>query len=154
LLLATVLAGGAPLALLLAAADAAPAAAGPAQARSEAASQAPASSPAPAAAKPAAAPDLAAIVSEIRSAVTQITTLRKSATQSGDKIKEACLYDRLRSLAQTLDSAQVAHVAHESAEQRGDMAQAQSEQARAEKALELAHKLRSDAENCVGNELR
>jgi hypothetical protein len=94
------------------------------------------------------------VVSEIRSAVTQITALRKSATQGGDKVKEACLYDRLRSLAQTLDSAQVAQVGYESALVRGDKTRAQSEQARADKALELAHKLRSDAENCVGNELR
>lgn len=98
--------------------------------------------------------DLAAIVSEIRSSVSQITALRKSALQSGDKVKESCLYDRLRSLAQTLDSAQAAHVAHEAAVARGEQATARSEQARAHKALELSHKLRSDAENCVGNELR
>ena len=91
---------------------------------------------------------------EIRSSVSQITALRKSATQSGDKVKEACLYDRLRSLAQTLDSAQVAQVGSESALAHGDKERARSEQARADKALELAHKLRSDAENCVGNELR
>lgn len=119
----------------------------------------PAAAPATATASPAApdasAPtDLAAIVSEIRSSVTQITALRKSALQSGDKVKESCLYDRLRSLSQTLDSAQAAHVGYEAAAARGEQAVARSEQARGKKALELAHKLRSDAENCVGNELR
>ncbi len=116
----------------------------------------PAAATAPAA--PAAAPsgpsDLTAVVTEIRSSVAQITALRKSAVQSGDKVKESCLYDRLRSLAQTLDSAQIAHAGYDSAVARGESDKARSEQARAKKALELAHKLRSDAENCVGNELR
>ena len=110
--------------------------------------------PAAASTAPSAPTDLAAIVSEIRSSVTQITALRKSALQSGDKVKESCLYDRLRSLSQTLDSAQAAHVGYEAAAARGEAATARSEQARGKKALELAHKLRSDAENCVGNELR
>lgn len=105
-------------------------------------------------AAPASPAALAAVVSEIRSSVAQITALRKSAAQSGDKVKESCLYDRLRSLAQTLDSAQIAHAGYESATARGESDKARSEQARAQKALELAHKLRSDAENCVGNELR
>lgn len=105
-------------------------------------------------AAPAGPATLAAVVSEIRSSVAQITALRKSAAQSGDKVKESCLYDRLRSLAQTLDSAQIAHAGYESATARGESDKARSEQARAQKALELAHKLRSDAENCVGNELR
>lgn len=94
------------------------------------------------------------MVTEIRSSVAQITALRKSAMQSGDKVKESCLYDRLRSLAQTLDSAQIAHAGYENAVARGESDKARSEQARGKKALELAHKLRSDAENCVGNELR
>ena len=94
------------------------------------------------------------MVTEIRSSVAQITALRKSALQSGDKVKESCLYDRLRSLAQTLDSAQLAHAGYENAVARGESDKARSEQARGKKALELAHKLRSDAENCVGNELR
>lgn len=118
-----------------------------------AATAAPASAT-PAAAASAASTDLGAIVSEIRSSVTQITALRKSALQSGDKVKESCLYDRLRSLSQTLDSAQAANVGYEAAAARGEAAAARSEQARGKKALELAHKLRSDAENCVGNELR
>lgn len=109
---------------------------------------------APASTAPSAPTDLAAIVSEIRSSVTQITALRKSALQSGDKVKESCLYDRLRSLSQTLDSAQAANVGYEAAAAHGEAATARSEQARGKKALELAHKLRSDAENCVGNELR
>jgi hypothetical protein len=123
----------------------------PAQVHAAAPAAAP-SPPAPAAAP--ATPDVAAEVSEIRSAVHQITELRKAAQQSGDKIKETCLYDRLRSLSQTLESAQTAQVAYEGAQRRGDKAQARSEQARADKALELMHKLRSDAENCIGNELR
>ena len=107
-----------------------------------------------AAAAPSAPSELQAVVTEIRSSVAQITALRKSAVQSGDKVKESCLYDRLRSLAQTLDSAQIAHAGYENAVARGESDKARSEQARAKKALELAHKLRSDAENCVGNELR
>jgi hypothetical protein len=112
------------------------------------------SNPTAGSAAPAGPAALAAVVSEIRSSVAQITALRKSAAQSGDKVKESCLYDRLRSLAQTLDSAQIAHAGYESATARGESDKARSEQARAQKALELAHKLRSDAENCVGNELR
>lgn len=103
---------------------------------------------------PASPSSLTAVVSEIRSSVAQITALRKSAAQSGDKVKESCLYDRLRSLAQTLDSAQLAHAGYENATAHGESDKARSELARAQKALELAHKLRSDAENCVGNELR
>lgn len=156
---ALVVALGAPAAFAQPASESAPAAAAtPAPAAtptrtspSTAPTEVTATLPAAATAAPT---DLGAIVSEIRSSVTQITALRKSALQSGDKVKESCLYDRLRSLSQTLDSAQAANVGYEAAAARGEAAAARSEQARGKKALELAHKLRSDAENCVGNELR
>lgn len=106
--------------------------------------------------KPAAAPtvDFAAVLFEVRSAVTQVAGLRKSASAQGDKIKEACLYERLRALSQTAESTQIARVAWESASERSDAAAMAAEKGRAQKALELAQKLRSDAENCVGSELR
>lgn len=106
--------------------------------------------------KPAAAPtvDFAAVLFEVRSAVTQVAGLRKSASAQGDKIKEACLYERLRALSQTAESTQIARVAWENASERSDAAAMAAEKGRAHKALELAQKLRTDAENCVGSELR
>ncbi len=59
--------------------------------------------------------DFASVLAEMRSAVSQVSTLRQRADKSGDKLKEACLYERLRAMAQAVDSAQVAQVAWEGA---------------------------------------
>ena len=59
-------------------------------------------------------------ITEQRSSVNQVMQLRKSAADKGDKVKESCLYERLRGLSQTLDSTLVAVAALEAAGARGD----------------------------------
>ena len=87
-------------------------------------------------------------ITEQRSSVNQVMQLRKSAADKGDKVKESCLYERLRGLSQTLDSTLVAVAALEAAGARGDQ---KSE--RVARGLELSRQLRTDAEGCVGGEL-
>lgn len=92
-------------------------------------------------------------IAEQRSSVSQVQALRKSATDKGDKVKEACLYERLRGLQQTFESTQVAIAALEAAIARGDQAGEKAERERVQRALDLSRQLRTDAEGCVGNEL-
>ena len=92
-------------------------------------------------------------IAEQRSSVSQVQALRKSATDKGDKVKEACLYERLRGLQQTFESTQVAIAALEAAIARGDQAGERAERERVQRALDLSRQLRTDAEGCVGNEL-
>ena len=92
-------------------------------------------------------------IAEQRSSVSQVQALRKSATDKGDKVKEACLYERLRGLQQTFESTQVAIAALEAAIARGDQAGEKAERERVQRALDLSRQLRIDAEGCVGNEL-
>jgi hypothetical protein len=97
--------------------------------------------------------DIKLAITEQRSSVSQVTALRKSAADKGDKVKEACLYERLRGLQQTFESTQVAVAALEAAIARGDQASERSERERVQRALDLSRQLRTDAEGCVGNEL-
>lgn len=92
-------------------------------------------------------------IAEQRSSVSQVQALRKSATEKGDKVKESCLYERLRGLQQTFESTQVAIAALEAAIARGDQAGEKAERERVQRALDLSRQLRTDAEGCVGNEL-
>ena len=92
-------------------------------------------------------------ISEQRLSISQVTALRKTASEKGDKVKESCLYERLRGLQQTLESTQVAIAALEAATARTDQASERAERERVQKALELSRQLRTDAEGCVGNEL-
>jgi len=92
-------------------------------------------------------------ITEQRLSVSQVTVLRKSAADKGDKVKESCLYERLRGLQQTFESTQVAVAALEAAIARGDQASERSERERVQRALDLSRQLRTDAEGCVGNEL-
>lgn len=92
-------------------------------------------------------------LSEQRSSVSQVQALRKTSADKGDKVKELCLYERLRGLQQTLESTQVAVAALEAATARGDQAAEKAERERLSRALELSRQLRTDAEGCVGGEL-
>ncbi len=92
-------------------------------------------------------------IAEQRSSVGQVQALRKTSADKGDKVKELCLYERLRGLQQTLESTQVAVAALESATARGDQAAEKAERERVSRALELSRQLRTDAEGCVGGEL-
>ena len=92
-------------------------------------------------------------ITEQRSSVSQVMQLRKSAADKGDKVKESCLYERLRGLSQTLDSTLVAVAALEAAGARGDQKSERAERERVARALELSRQLRTDAEGCVGGEL-
>lgn len=124
----------------------------PASTPTPASTQAPAVTATPA--TPAApAVDSKLAIAEQRSSVSQVQALRKSATDKGDKVKEACLYERLRGLQQTFESTQVAIAALEAAVARGDQAGEKAERERVQRALDLSRQLRTDAEGCVGNEL-
>jgi len=113
---------------------------------------APASTPA---APPALAPvNFAATLRDLRGALREVSELRQTVKKRGDAVKEACVYERQRAIAQAVDSTEEAQVAWEGAVKRGESGQAQKELARAEKAAELVRKLVSAAENCVGEELR
>ncbi len=92
-------------------------------------------------------------IAEQRLSVSQVTSLRKAALEKADKVKEICLYERLRGLQQTLESTQVAVAALEAAVASGNQANERAERERVQKALELSRQLRTDAEGCVGNEL-
>lgn len=100
--------------------------------------------------------DFVATLRELRGALREVSELRQTVKKRGDAIKEACVYERQRAIAQAVDSTEEAQVAWERAMKRGEAGrtQAQKEQARAEKAAELVRKLVSAAENCVGEELR
>ncbi len=95
--------------------------------------------------------DFVAVLRELRSALHEVSTQRAAAQKGGDKVREICLYERQRSLAQALESAEVARVAWESAKQYGELSRARDEQARAQRALELGRSLRSAAESCGGS---
>lgn len=91
---------------------------------------------------------------EMRAALREVSEHRKAAQQRGDKLKEACLYERQRAIAQAVDSTEVAAVSFEAANKLGEAGKAQAEIARAEKAVELVRTLRTAAEACIGEELR
>lgn len=95
--------------------------------------------------------DFVAVLRELRSAVHEVSTQRAEAQKAGDKVREICLYERQRSLAQALESAEAARVAWETANQASDAAKVRTEQARAQRALELGRGLRSAAESCGGS---
>lgn len=99
-------------------------------------------------------PSFTTAVSELRATVTQVQALRKQAGERGDKVKEACLYERQRALSQIVDSSQEAQVAWEAATKKGDKEKARTEEERLKKALELGRSLRGEAESCVGGELK
>lgn len=89
---------------------------------------------------------------EQRLSVQQVAAMRKTAMEKGDKVKELCLYDRLRGLQQTLESTQVAVAALEAALARNDAASEKSERERLQRTLDLSRQFRTDAEACVGGE--
>lgn len=93
------------------------------------------------------------VLSEMRSAVAHTSDLRTLSDKAGDKIKETCVYERLRGMMQAVSSAEVAQVAWESALARNDGEAAKAEVGRAQQALELVRKMRNEADNCVGKEL-
>ena len=95
--------------------------------------------------------EFVALLRELRSAVHEVSTQRAAAQKGGDKVREICLYERQRALAQALESAETARVAWESANQAGDTSRAQTEQGRAQQALRLGRSLRSAAESCGGS---
>lgn len=116
-----------------------------------------AASATPVAASPVAASaelDFAATLREMRSALREVAAQREGAQKKADKIKEACLYERQRAIAQAVDSAEVAQVGWELAVKQGETVKARDEQARALKAVELVRSLRGAAESCIGEELR
>jgi len=103
-----------------------------------------------------AAPDLAATLTEMRTALREVSSHRQNAQKAGDKLKEACLYERQRAIAQAVDSTEAAQVSWEVAMKQGEAgkARAAEEEARAGKAMALVRALRGAAETCVGEELR
>jgi hypothetical protein len=103
-----------------------------------------------------AVPDFAATLKEMRAALREVSSQRQNAAKRGDKLKEACLYERQRAIAQAVDSTEAAQVAWEAAVKQGEAgkAAAQKELLRADKAIELVRALHSAAEACVGEELR
>ena len=109
-----------------------------------------------AAAEPAEGPaptvDFAGTLRELRSAVGEISAQRVAAQKKGDKLRELCLYERQRSLAQALDNAEAARLGWEAATKAGDEAKARTEQTRVQRTLELARTIRSAAETCGGTE--
>jgi hypothetical protein len=98
--------------------------------------------------------DFAATLREMRAALREVTSLREGVKKRGDKLKEACIYERQRAIAQAVDSTEQAQVAFEAASKKGDASQAQAERARAQKGVELVRALHSAATECVGEELR
>ncbi len=99
--------------------------------------------------------NFAATLRDMRAALREISSQRQAVKQRGDKLKEACLYERQRAVAQAVDSTEVAQVAWEAAVKQGAAGKerAQQEKARAAKASELVRTLRTAAEACVGEEL-
>lgn len=98
--------------------------------------------------------DFAATLREMRAALREVTGQREGAQKRGDKLKEACLYERQRAIAQAVDSAEVAQVGWEQAVKQSDTVKVRDEQGRALKAIELVRSLRGAAEGCIGEELR
>jgi predicted transcriptional regulator len=98
--------------------------------------------------------DFGATLRELRGALREVSELRQAVKKRGDAVKEACVYERQRAIAQAVDSTEEAQVAWEGAMKRGESGRAQKELARGEKAAELVRKLVSAAESCVGEELR
>lgn len=99
-----------------------------------------------------AAVDFVATLREMRSALNEVSTQRSAARKQGDKVREVCLYDRQRALAQALESTEAAHLSREAASKSGDAARVRVEEGRASRALELVRSLRSAAEGCVGSQ--
>lgn len=97
--------------------------------------------------------DFSPVLTEIRSAVAHTADLRTMSDKAGDKIKETCVYERLRGMMQAAESTQVSQTAWESAVARNDPEAAKAELARAQQALELVRRMRNEADNCVGKEL-
>ncbi len=122
-------------------------------ATASAAAPAAAAATVPPAASAASTVDPKLAIAEQRLSVGQVTSLRKAALEKADKVKEICLYERLRGLQQTLESTQVAVAALEAAVASGNQASERAERERVQKALELSRQLRTDAESCMGNEL-
>lgn len=100
--------------------------------------------------------DFAATLRDMRAALREVASQRLAVKKRGDAIKEACVYERQRAIAQAVDSTEEAQLAYEHALKQGEAGKqkAQEEQARAQKAAELVQKLVSAAEACVGEELR
>lgn len=96
--------------------------------------------------------DFGGILRELRSSVNDISTQRAAAQKKGDKLRELCLYERQRSLAQALENTEAARLGWEAATKAGDEAKARTEQSRAQRTLELARNIRSAAETCGGTE--
>ena len=97
--------------------------------------------------------DFGSVLSEMRSAVAHTSDLRTRADHGGDRIKETCVYERLRGMMQAVDSAQVAETEWEGAMARGDQAGSNAEIQRAQEALTLVRQMRNEADNCIGKEL-
>jgi len=97
--------------------------------------------------------DFSPILTEMRSAVAHTADLRTLSDKAGDKVKETCVYERLRGMMQAVESTQVAQVAWESASARGDQEAVKVEVQRAQQALELVRRMRNESDNCVGKEL-
>lgn len=100
--------------------------------------------------------DFAATLRDMRAALREVSSQRQAVKKRGDAIKEACVYERQRAIAQAVDSTEEAQAAYERAVKLGEAGRekAQKEQARAQKAAELVRQLVSAAEACVGEELR
>lgn len=100
--------------------------------------------------------DFAVTLRDMRAALREVSSQRLSVKKRGDAIKEACLYERQRAIAQAVDSTEEAQASFERAAKQGEAGRekAQKEQARAQKAAELVRSLVSAAEACVGEELR
>lgn len=97
--------------------------------------------------------DFSPILTEMRSAVAHTSDMRALSDKAGDKIRETCVYERLRGMMQAVESTQVSQTAWESAMARGDQEAAKAELGRAQQALELVRRMRNEADNCVGKEL-
>lgn len=92
------------------------------------------------------------ILSEMKDAVAQTAEDRVRSDRSGDKLRETCLYERLREMLQALETTQVAKVNWEGASARGDAATASGERQRAQEALTLVRRLRNEADRCIGGQ--
>lgn len=97
--------------------------------------------------------DFGVIMGEMRSALSHTSDLRSLANRGGDRLKETCVYERLRVLSQAVAAAEVAQVSHEGAVARGDQAAAAEEMERGQRALEIVRRMRNESDNCVGREL-
>ena len=96
--------------------------------------------------------DFGGVLRELRSAVNDVSAQRSAAQKKGDKLREICLYERQRSLAQAIENTEAARLGWEAATKAGDEAKARTEQTRAQRTLELARSTRSAAETCGGSQ--